>query len=130
MISHKKCKKVSQSIFGKIYSFLYKRVHRVVSSTLLCPAHYCVQHIIVSNKILCPHLPKDSFVHLSHVNMLRSYPAALAKHLSFLYGASIEGTLLSFLILSLLDKQHGLFLFLIGLYIRKSSPQKLLGQMD
>ena len=59
-------------------------MHFTVSSTLLCPTHYCVQHIIVSNKILCPHLPKGSFVHISHFNMLRSYHAALAKHLSYI----------------------------------------------
>ena len=35
--------------------------HITVSSILLCPTHYCVQHIIVSNKILCPHLPKRVF---------------------------------------------------------------------
>ena len=38
---------------------------------------YCVQHIILSNIILCPHLPKGSFVHLSHVDMLLSYHAGL-----------------------------------------------------
>ena len=54
--------------------------HFTVSRTLLCPAHYCVQHIFVSSKILCPHLPKRSFVHLSHFNVLRSY-CVLAKHL-------------------------------------------------
>ena len=42
-----------------------------VSYTLLCPAHNCVQ------KIMCPHLPKRSFVHLSHVDMMRSYHARL-----------------------------------------------------
>ena len=57
--------------------------HITVSSILLCPALYCVQHIIVSNNILCPHLPKVSFVHLSHFNVLRSYHAALAKHLCY-----------------------------------------------
>ena len=49
-----------------------------VSNTLLCPPHYCVQ------KILFPHLPKCSFVHFSHFNVLRSYHAALAKHPYFL----------------------------------------------
>ena len=57
--------------------------HISMSSSILCPTHYCVQHIIVSNKMLCPNLPKGSFVHISHVNMLWQYHAALAKHLSF-----------------------------------------------
>ena len=39
----------------------------------LCPAFYCVQHFTVS---------KGSFVHLPHFNVLRSYHAALVKHLS------------------------------------------------
>ena len=39
-----------------------------VSSCVLRPTHYCVQHIIVSNKILCPHLPKGSFVSF-HISM-------------------------------------------------------------
>ena len=30
-----------------------------VFSTLLCPELYCVQHIIVTSKILCPHLHKE-----------------------------------------------------------------------
>ena len=50
--------------------------HYTVSNTLLCLAHF------VSNKILCPHLAKGLFVHLSHVNVLMSYHAALAKQLS------------------------------------------------
>ena len=37
-------------------------------------------HIIVSSKILCIHLPKVSFVHLSLVNLLWLYHAALAKY--------------------------------------------------
>ena len=39
-----------------------------MSSSILCPTHYCVQHIIVSNKILCPHFPKGSFVSF-HISM-------------------------------------------------------------
>ena len=42
--------------------------HFTVSSSILCPTHYSVQHIIVSNKILCPHLPKGSFVSF-HISM-------------------------------------------------------------
>ena len=44
---------------------IYYVQHYTMSSTI-----YYVQHIIVSNKILYPHLPKRSFVYLSHVNML------------------------------------------------------------
>ena len=51
--------------------------HITVSSIL-----YCDQHIIVSNKILCPHLLKGSFVHLSNVKVLWSYHATLSNHLS------------------------------------------------
>ena len=73
--------------------------HFSVSRTLLCPAHYCVQHIIVSSIILCPHLPKGSFVHLSHFNVLRSYHAAIAKHLRLIKGfikqLSRQGEILS-----------------------------------
>ena len=47
----------------------------------LCPAFYCVQHFTVSSTLLCPHLPKGSFVYHSHFNMLWLYHAALAKHL-------------------------------------------------
>ena len=32
---------------------------------------------------MCPHLPKWSFVHLSHFNVLRSYHVALVKLLCF-----------------------------------------------
>ena len=60
-----------------------------VSSSILCPTHYIVQHMIVCNKILCPHLPKGSFLHLSHVNILRSYHAALAKKPKFQFIMSI-----------------------------------------
>ena len=39
-------------------------------------------HITVSSTLLCQHLPKDSFVHHSHVNVLQSYHASLVKCLS------------------------------------------------
>ena len=45
-------------------------------NTLMCPAHYCVQNI------LSPHLPKGSFVQLSHVKMLRLYHAVPELNLS------------------------------------------------
>ena len=45
---------------------------------LLCPAFYWSQHYTVSSTLSCPHLPKGSFVHLSHVNMVRSYHSGLA----------------------------------------------------
>ena len=40
-----------------------------VQNFLLCPAHNYVQNIIRSSKILCPRLPKGSFVHLSYANV-------------------------------------------------------------
>ena len=60
--------------------------HITVSSTLLCPALYCVQLITVSSTLLCPTkycviLTQRVFCFLSHFNVLRSYQAALAKHL-------------------------------------------------
>ena len=58
---------------------LYWVQHFTVSSTLPYPAHYCVQQNTVST------LTQSLFVHLSHVNMLRSYHAALAKHLCIIW---------------------------------------------
>ena len=43
-----------------------------VSSTILGSTHYYVQHIIVSDKILCPHLAKGSSDLLSQFNVQRS----------------------------------------------------------
>ena len=42
--------------------------HITVSSSILFPTHCCVQHIIVSNKILRPHLPKGSLFTF-HISM-------------------------------------------------------------
>ena len=47
--------------------------HFTVSSSILCPAHYCVQQNTVSTL--------TQRVFLSHFNVLRSNHAALAKHL-------------------------------------------------
>ena len=56
---------------------LYCVQRYTVSNTLLCPAYYCVQ------QNTCPHLPKGSFVHLLHINKLRSYYTGLANQQSF-----------------------------------------------
>ena len=49
-----------------------------VYNTLLCPAHYCVQQNTVST------LTQRVFCSPSHFNVLQSYHAALAKHLSYI----------------------------------------------
>ena len=79
-----------QSLWHLPYISFHFHTYPVI---LLCPVLYfvqhfnysalcCLQNIIVTTKILCQHLPKGLFVHLSHVNVLRSYDA-LAKHLSY-----------------------------------------------
>ena len=54
------------------------------SKRSLIPLLYFVQLIIVSNKIQSPHF-RNVLAHLSHINIMRSYHAALAKHLKFLH---------------------------------------------
>ena len=74
----------------------HRAYHTTVYSTLLYLAHYCFQHITVfaqychncvqsitvSSKLLCLHLPKCSFFQLYNVNVLWSYHADLAMHLT------------------------------------------------
>ena len=86
MIPHENINKVTpvlrtiwvKMIFYTVIS-LCSAIYRVqlftVSNILLCPAHYCVQQNTVAT------LTQRVFVHLSHFHVLRSYHAALAKHL-------------------------------------------------
>ena len=74
----------STSVFK---SFLMKNATKVTPNDIAgqnnhLSWYYCVQHIMVFRKKLHPHLPKCSFVHLSHIKVLYLYHAALANHLS------------------------------------------------